>query len=527
MLRHDRGNGVLIALHGHGDEPSSAREWGRGVAPPGWEVVAPGAARGEDGVRSWFPTGPRGVAPGDLRRAVGRVADIVERVRRSGRRVVVVGFSQGGAVALSLAAHGVAADAVVGICTFLPEVHAPDGGTGANGSGAHGSAGNGSGGNGAARVGGGTTLTGKRMLVISTEGDEDVPAFFGEDAAAHLRAEGHVAESVVLPGGHRVTEEVQRHAAAWLSGALRPGPRVSLGLPTDRVERGPELVSGAAVAELSAWYERLGFHALFVTDHPAPDDRWLAAGGHHALDPTGVLSAAAVVTSRIRLHTNVFVLPYRNPFLAAKSLATIDVLSGGRLIVGAAAGYLRPEFDALGADFEDRAARLDEALDLLPRIWSGQSVGDEGSGWRARGATSLPETVQRPHPPIWVGGNSIAAMRRAAAHAQGWCPFPTPMGVTGLRTAEIADIDALKGRMSTFREVCEEHGRAEPLTVCFVPFSLQKYLEDPGSGLAPMLEEIAELSEMGVDWVALMVPGSSRAEVRARAEELSHALALR
>ncbi len=500
MFGRDRGNGVLVALHGHGDEPGTAREWGRSVAPPGWEVVAPGAPRGDDGVRSWFPTGPRGVPAGELAAAVARVADTVGRLRADGRPVVVAGFSQGGAVALSLPSHGVSPDAVVAFCTFLPEVDGPEP----------------------------EVVATPPVLVVGTDRDEDVPSFLGEDAAAHLSASGVPVESVVLPGGHEVGDAARRHAAEWLVDALRTGPRVSIALPVDRVQHGAELVSGRAVADLSLAFERAGFDALFVTDHPAPDDRWLAAGGHQALEPTAVLSAAAMVTHRIRLHTNVYVLPYRAPFLAAKALASVDVLSGGRLIVGVAAGYLRPEFAALGASFDERAARLDEALEWLPRIWRGESVEGGGAGWHARGATVLPRPVQQPHPPIWVGGNSTAAMRRAVRHGQGWSPFPTAPGTgRGLRTAEISDLDELRSRLARLDELREEAGRTEPLSVCFAPFSGEAYRQDPVGGLAPMLEEVEQMAAMGVDWVSMTVPGSSRAEVRDHAAALAEALGLR
>ena len=506
MFGQDRGSGVLVALHGHGDDPASARRWGRGMAPPGWEIVAPGAPTGSDGVRSWFSTGPRGVSPEELFAAVRRVADVVSRVRAAGRPVVVAGFSQGGAVALSLPQHGIAADAIVAVGSFLPEV---DGG-----------------------LGDGGALAASPVLVVTTRDDQDVPPFFGEDAAAHLRLLGVDAELAELEGGHEVGAGVQRHVSRWIAGALRQGPRVTLGLPTDRVDCGAELVSGAAVAELSVAFERLGFDALYVTDHPAPDDRWMAAGGHHSLDPAAVLSAAAAATTTIGLHTNVYVLPYRNPFLAAKQLASVDVLSGGRLILGVAAGYLRQEFDALGVPFEERAARLDEALELLPHIWAGETVAGEstleGAGvWRARGATALPIPLQHPHPPIWVGGNSTAAMRRAIRFGQAWSPFPTPADTRGLRTVAIHDLSTLRERLSRCAELCEEAGRTEPLSICFSPFSGAGYRQEPSTGLAPMVEEIGQLAELGVHWVSLAVPGTTRAEVRERAAELSEALGLR
>jgi probable F420-dependent oxidoreductase len=504
MLDVDRGSGVLVALHGHGDEPASARAWARRIAPPGWEVVAPGAPRGEGDERSWFGSGPAGVDGRELAAAARQVGDVVQRVRASARPVVVAGFSQGGALALTLAAHGVEPDAVVALCAWIPEV--------AEGAGAASD----------------PPAGGCPTLVLGGRDDEVVPSFMGEDAAAHLSAVGRSVTSDVLPGGHEVTDEMARRAEAWIVGAVRGGPRISLGLPTERVLAGEELVSGAAVAELALHFEQCGFDALYVTDHPAPDQRWLDAGGHHSLEPTAALSAAATATRTILLHTNVYVLPYRNPFLAAKALATVDVLSAGRLIVGTAAGYLRPEFDALGVSFDDRGPRLEDALELLPRIWSGETVTADGAGWSARGATVLPRPVQRPHPPLWVGGNSVAAVRRAVRHAQGWSPFPTPAGSgRGLKTTEIADMATFRERLAGARQMCADAKRTEPLTICFAPFSTPAFLADPDRGLGPLIDEISELAEVGVDWVVMSVPGLTRAEVRDRASQLAEALGLR
>ncbi|MDQ2678261.1 MAG: TIGR03619 family F420-dependent LLM class oxidoreductase [Actinomycetota bacterium] len=505
MRRFDPAGGVLVVLHGHGDDPGSARRWGAQVAPLGWEVVAPGAptrAGAEGSVRSWFGNGPRGAITSEVADAVARVGDVVQRVRAGGRKVAVAGFSQGGAVALLLDQFGVVADATVAVCAFLPELDddppAPPGATAASGP----------------------------LLVLGGDRDDIVPPFMGEDAAAVLGAGGRDVTSEVLPGGHEVGAPMVDRAREWLTARFEATTRFSLGLPVDRVESGVELVSGAAIGELASAYERLGFHATYVTDHPAPDDRWLAGGGHQALEPTVALTAAAMVTRRIRLHTNVYVLTYRNPLLAAKALASVDVVSGGRLTVGVAAGYLRPEFAALGASFEDRGALLDEALRVLPEVWSTTGYQGEGAGWSARSVTALPTPVQRPGPPIWVGGNSNAALRRAVTSAQGWSPFPTPADTTGLRTAAISDLATLERRLARAQELCEEHGRTEPLTICFAPFGQYDYMADPVGRLDALVEEIAELRAVGVDWITLMVPGATRAAVLDAAAALAGALGL-
>ncbi len=494
-----------MVLHGHGDDPGSARRWGAQVAPLGWEGVAPGAPSRDEGhgsVRSWFGNGPRGASTREVADAAARVGDVVQRVRDAGRRVAVAGFSQGGAVALMLEQFGVVADATVAMCAFLPELD--DDPPAAPG-----------------------TASSTPLLVLGAEQDDVVPSFMGEDAAAVIASAGRDVESQVLPGGHAVSEAMVERARSWLTATFEATTRYSLGLPVDRVHAGTELVSGAAIGELASAYERLGFHAAYVTDHPAPDDRWLAGGGHQALEPTVALAAAAMVTRRIRLHTNVYVLPYRNPLLAAKALASVDVVSGGRLTVGVAAGYLRPEFAALGASFEDRGALLDEALRVLPEVWAGAGYEGAGEGWTARSVTALPAPVQRPGPPIWVGGNSNAALRRAVTSAQGWSPFPTSEEhAGGLRTAAIPDLASLEGRLARAAELCDEHGRVEPLTICFVPFGLADYLADPVANLPALVEEIAALGAIGVDWIALMVPGDTRAAVLDAAAALAAALDL-
>ena len=186
----------------------------------------------------------------------------------------------------------------------------------------------------------------------------------------------------------------------------------------------PELVSGAGIAAVAAAAEAAGIHGFGFTDHPAPSQRWLEAGGHDALDPFVAMGYAAAHTTTLRLIPNIVVLPYRNPFVVAKSGATLDLLSGGRFTLAVGVGYLKREFAALGVDFDERAALFDEALDVIKAIWTGDDVDFDGKHFNARGITAHPRPVSDPHPPIWIGGNTGAARRRAAVKGDGWCPFP-------------------------------------------------------------------------------------------------------
>ena len=127
----------------------------------------------------------------------------------------------------------------------------------------------------------------------------------------------------------------------------------------------PELLEKASVIRFAQAAEAAGFDAIGFTDHPAPSQKWLDGGGHDALDPFVALAFCAAVTERIQLMPHIAVLPYRNPFVLAKAITTVDVLSGGRFILGTAAGYLRSEYSALGVEFEERNDLFDEALDEL------------------------------------------------------------------------------------------------------------------------------------------------------------------
>ena len=143
------------------------------------------------------------------------------------------------------------------------------------------------------------------------------------------------------------------------------------------------------------------------------------------LDPSVALSHLAAHTERIRLATGIVILPQRNPVELAKELASVDVLSGGRLIFGLGAGYLEPEFRALGAPFADRGAVTDEAIDVLRELWTAERPRHRGRFHRFEGIDAHPRPVQRPHPPIVVGGMSRAAARRAARRGNGWYGFLT------------------------------------------------------------------------------------------------------
>jgi probable F420-dependent oxidoreductase len=196
-------------------------------------------------------------------------------------------------------------------------------------------------------------------------------------------------------------------------------------------------------ARVAGAAEAAGFESVWTGEHvvlpdpqappsPVPPD-------HPMLDPAVALAFLAAGTSRIRLGTGIIILPQRNPVVLAKELASLDVLSGGRLLFGLGAGYLRPEFDAVGARFDDRGARTDEYIDAIRALWTQQSPSFAGRTVRFSGIDAQPRPVQKPHPPILVGGHSPFAFRRAVSRGNGWYGFLRDLATTKQDIAGLAD----------------------------------------------------------------------------------------
>jgi probable F420-dependent oxidoreductase len=283
--------------------------------------------------------------------------------------------------------------------------------------------------------------------------------------------------------------------------------RYSVALPNDRIDQTDEFLTAAAVADVARAVEGAGFDACFVTDHPFGGDRWLAAGGHHALEPLVQLSFAAAATTTLRLHTNIYVLPYRNPFLAAKSILSLDVLAGGRVILGVGAGYAASEFAALGVDFDDRNDLLEEGIEAMKLAWTQDGVAMQGRHFHARGNTMLPRPKSKPHPPIWMGGNSKRAIRRAVQSCQGWSPLPTTAN-RAPRTAALSSLEELRLRIALAHKEAEAAGRKEPLDIC-----LSLLAPSPGSSdYEPQQTRsyVRALADLGVTWIGVRPTGADR-----------------
>ncbi|MFM8409376.1 MAG: TIGR03619 family F420-dependent LLM class oxidoreductase, partial [Alphaproteobacteria bacterium] len=212
---------------------------------------------------------------------------------------------------------------------------------------------------------------------------------------------------------------------------LRPAVRFGLGLPV--VQQVParvmpwEAAAGPAEIErVARAADRLGFAHVACSDHPVVPVSRVEAMGATWYDPIATLAHVGGITERVELLTHVLVAAYRPPLVLAKSLATLDLLSRGRLVVGLGSGHLKPEFASLGADFEGRGAVTDEVVAVLLAAWTQSPARHDGDRFRFRDLVLEPRPARRPRPPIWVGGNSRRAVRRAALLADGWIPWEIP-----------------------------------------------------------------------------------------------------
>jgi probable F420-dependent oxidoreductase len=275
----------------------------------------------------------------------------------------------------------------------------------------------------------------------------------------------------------------------------------------------PDILAPTAVAAFARTAEAAGFDAIALTEHPAPSHRWLEAGGHDALDVFTMLGFCAAVTSRVALMPYVLVLPFRNPVMAAKQIATLDVLSGGRLIVPVGTGYLRSEASALGSDFAERNELFEEAVRTMQAVWSDEDVTVHGRHFDAVGITSRPRPVQRPHPALWIGGNGRIARDRVARLGEGWTPIlQDERRARTTRTAPMPTLDALAGAVDDLRRRLNDAGR-DPASIT-VQFQAERgrFLKD-NEPLDRYLEWLASAEAAGADQLIIELPPQAEAAV--------------
>jgi probable F420-dependent oxidoreductase len=239
-------------------------------------------------------------------------------------------------------------------------------------------------------------------------------------------------------------------------------------LPT----RGPAATPDAIAAVVTR-AESLGFHSVMIADHlvipivsqskyPYTLSGAFPDGNGDALDQLALMAFVAARTESLRLVTSVMILPHRNPIVAAKALATIDLLSKGRVTVGIGVGWFREEFEALRApEFDRRGAVTDEYIRIFKNLWTEDPSSFDGKFYSYAALRCRPKPVQTPHPPIWVGGESEAALRRVARLCDGWHPI-------GANPAAPLGPVQLAEKLATLRRLTEQAGRDyNALTICY------------------------------------------------------------
>ena len=206
--------------------------------------------------------------------------------------------------------------------------------------------------------------------------------------------------------------------------------------------------------------ESAGLDSVWAADHivlptgetsPYPyhiDGDFLIPAGMPFMDQFTCLSYVAGITKSVKLGTAVNLLPLRHPLAVAKTVATLDVLSGGRAILGVAAGWLAQEYDALGLAFKHRGRMLDEGLDVLKKIWTEPNASFEGEFYRFKDMAAFPQPMQKPYPPIWVGGHTMPVKRRVARVGDVW--LPPLFGTSPQQLAEA---------FGSVRDMAEQQGR--------------------------------------------------------------------
>ncbi len=269
------------------------------------------------------------------------------------------------------------------------------------------------------------------------------------------------------------------------------------------------LADPKTLGEVARLAEALGYHSIFVADHVlvprtlrsaypyTRDGRFPYAPEQDWLDPLVALGYLAGQTTTLRIGTSITVVPMRHPIITAKQIATADYLSGGRVIFGVGVGWMAEEFALLGASFHDRGQRMDEYLRLMKVLWTEDDPYFEGEYFRVADCGFFPKPVQKPHVPLWVGGESRAALRRAARLGDGWHSAGTSLA-------------ALPAKLAILRQALAEEGRSD------TEFVISTF---PTDALTPALVE--QFAAHGVTHLLMPVFSLQRDTVLRRLEHIA------
>jgi probable F420-dependent oxidoreductase len=283
------------------------------------------------------------------------------------------------------------------------------------------------------------------------------------------------------------------------------------------------LANPETVLQLARHAEEAGFESIWLADHVAfpvsiqSKYPYSATGDFPSrlseplMEPVATMAVLVGATKRVRIGTAALIMPYRNPVLLARMLVTLDHFSGGRIVLGAGVGWLQEEFDVLDTyDFRKRGKVTDEYLEIFKAICTGGEVSYRGETYAFEAIFSSPGSLQRPHPPILIGGLSDAALRRVVRHGNGW------LAVT-------AGPEMLAQRVATLKRLAHDAGRRfEDLTLAYKLFlSIGEAkrsafdAREPGTGsAAEIIDDVKRLFELGFTKIIVRNRGSTAAELK-------------
>jgi probable F420-dependent oxidoreductase len=271
---------------------------------------------------------------------------------------------------------------------------------------------------------------------------------------------------------------------------------VGVWIPNCRHLATPEIIRHAAVRA-----EQLGYDSVWVSDHVVVPRANVSNFGETVFDPLVTLAVIAGATTRVRLGTTVLIVPYRQAVVTAKMISSLDALSGGRFVLGIGAGWVAAESAMLGVPFAERGAMTDEHLRAMRELWTSEAPRFAGKYTQFSELHFAPRPVQKPHPPIWVGGHSKAALRRTVEFGAAWHPINRP-------------VDELRAGVAELRRIGQARGRAVPpaLTLRNDVRILRPGQSAPASAHAgrvlagepaALVDQIAELAGCGVEHLVL------------------------
>lgn len=269
--------------------------------------------------------------------------------------------------------------------------------------------------------------------------------------------------------------------------------------------------------QIAATADDLGYDAVNVPEHLVMPDAlapFMGAYWPHAFTAMAFLAGA---TTRIKVNSCVIVLPYHEPIALAKAISTLDVLSGGRVMLTFGVGHAEDEFRALGVPFHRRGRIADEYLDVMRVLWTEDAPSFDGEFVQFRDVQFEPKPVQQPAPPIWIGGNSTAALRRAAKYGQGWMPWLVTPDELPARLAELRTMPGFDAVADTFDVMMPP----APIRISETDHSLLDEAAPMGEfpSEQSVIDAIGALRDLGATWTTIPRAGRS---IRSLTEHLEH-----